>query len=119
MTASAVGTDTDIGINLVPKNNGKVQIGGIEATRRTPVVVTGTQTLGANGDYVVFLRSGAVVTLPTAENNTSAYWIVNEDTVDKTISTTSSQTINGQATLVLPPDDSIVLVSNGTNWRIF
>jgi hypothetical protein len=114
----ATGADTNISLNLQSKNSGKVLVNSIEAVRRTVQTVTTATTLGANGDYVVFI-SGAngAVTLPTAVGNTGRYTLKNIHTADKTVSTTSSQTIDG-GTLTILPGDSVDVISDGPNWRI-
>jgi hypothetical protein len=85
---------------------------------RTIQTVTTATTLGANGDYVVFISgTNGAVTLPTAVGNTGRYTLKNIHTADKTVSTTSSQTIDG-GTLTILPGDSVDVISDGTNWRI-
>ena len=97
---------------------GKIAVEGREIPTRTVQTVTAANTLGANGDYVVFI-SGAngAVTLPTAVGNTGKYTLKNIHTENKTVSTTSSQTIDG-GTLTILPGDSVDVISDGTNWRI-
>ncbi len=87
---------------------------------RTVVNVTTTTTLSTatSVDYLVFIGSGGVVTLPTAVSNTSKYTLKNTDTSSKTIATTSSQTIEGTTTYTINPGISIDVVSDGSNWRI-
>lgn len=93
---------------------------GAEVTRRTVQTVTSSTTLGALGDYLVFIGSGGAPTLPTAVGNTGRYSFKNTDTTSKNIGTTSSQTIDGVAApLVLPAGAAAELVSDGTNWRVF
>lgn len=89
------------------------------AALRNVQSVTAPTTLAANGDYIVFISgaSGAV-TMPTVVGNIGRYTIKNTHSSTKTISTTSSQLIDGTATLTLPPGDSVDLVSDGTAWRI-
>lgn len=96
----------------------ETQGGATGQVQRNVQTVTAATTLGANGDYVVFISgaSGAV-TLPTAVGNTGKYTLKNIHTADKTVSTTSSQTIDG-GTLTIRPNDSFDLMSDGTNWRI-
>lgn len=88
---------------------------------RSVATVTSTVTVAAAAatDYVVLIGASGVVTLPTAVGNTNLYKLKNIDTANKTISTTSSQTIDGATTFVLSPNGAIDLVSDGSNWRIF
>ena len=51
--------------------------------------------------------------------NTGFYQLKNIDTTNKTILTTSSQTIDGVSSYTLPPEASVEIVSDGANWRIF
>ena len=87
---------------------------------RTVQTVTGSVTLGSVGDFVVFIGSGGAPILPTAVGNSSRYSLKNTHTADRSIATTSSQTIDGAAApLTLPPGATVELVSDGANWRIF
>ena len=45
--------------------------------------------------------------------------IDNTDTTNKTIATTSSQTIDGVTIYTLPPGAAVEVISDGSNWRIF
>jgi hypothetical protein len=56
--------------------------------------------------------------MPTAVGNTNRYTIKNVHTAAITISTTSSQTIDGATTLTIQPNASVGLFSNGSNWVI-
>lgn len=88
---------------------------------RSVITVTSTVTLAAAASttYFVLIGAGATVTLPTAVGNTNLYWIKNIDTGNQTLSTTSSQTIDGSTTAPLTPNTVVVLISDGTNWRVF
>jgi hypothetical protein len=87
-------------------------------TARTVSTVTSTVTLAAAGDLVVFIGAGGVVTLPTAVGNPFKYTLKNIHTVNKSVATTSSQTIDGSLSVVLTPNTSIDVVSDGTVWRV-
>lgn len=76
-------------------------------------------TLGASGNYIVLISSGGTPTLPTAVSNAGVYVFKNIDTSEHTISTTSSQTIDGATTFALSPGAAIQVVSDGSNWRVF
>jgi hypothetical protein len=84
-------------------------------------VINSTVSLSATiyNTYYYLLGAGAVPTLPTAVANGAVYKIKNIDTTNKTIFTTSSQTIDGTTTITLTPGASVELVSDGSNWRIF
>ena len=88
--------------------------------QRSIVAVSGSTTLGAapNTDYIAFVSSGGAPTLPSAVGNTSRYSIKNNHTANITVSTTSSQTIDGTTTIVLAPEESVDLVSDTANWRV-
>lgn len=89
---------------------------------RSVQTVTNAVVLGADAgiDYVAFLSTSGTVTLPTAVGNVRRYTIKNIDTVNHTVATTSSQTIDGFAsnTFQLIPGMSIDVISDGANWRI-
>lgn len=115
----AYGTDASVSINIVPSGSGVVQIKGAEACRRTSqTVFGGAVTIGSNGDYVVFISNTGAPVLPTAVGNTGKYTFKNIDSATRTVSTTSSQTIDGSATLAILAGDSVDVISDGTNWRI-
>lgn len=97
---------------------GVIAVEGVPVVTRTVQTVTTSTTLGAVGDYVVFIGSGGAPTLPTAVGNTGIYRIKNTHSADRTISTTSAQTIEGSASLTLPTGDSVDIVSDGSNWRV-
>lgn len=86
---------------------------------RTILNVTTALTLPTAGDYVVFIGTGGAVTLPSAVTTTSKYSVKNNKTTTATIATTSGQTIDGQASLVLAPGEAVELLSNNANWTIF
>lgn len=87
---------------------------------RTVATVTATVTLGATAltDYVTFIGASGVVTLPTAVGNTNRYTLKNIDSSNKTVSTTSAQTIDGSTTITLTPNTSVDVVSDNANWRV-
>lgn len=87
------------------------------ATIRTVQTITESVTLGAAGDYVVFIGPSGYPRLPTAVGNTGRYAIKNIDSEGRAISTANSETIDGSTTLDLPAGSAVELVSDGTNWR--
>lgn len=87
--------------------------------QRVVATITTTVTLGVaqNTDYVTFLGSGAVVTLPTAVANTSKHTLKNIHTASIAVAFTGAETGDGSTTITLTPNTSVDLISDGTNWR--
>lgn len=85
---------------------------------RTVQTITGSTNLGSTGDYIILINTGGVPTLPTAVGNTSLYLIKNITTDTVSVLTTSSQTIDGGSGLSLMPQESYMLISDGSNWRV-
>ena len=69
-------------------------------------------------DNLVDCNGTFTITLPTAVGFTSEYIIKNSGNGIITISTTSSQTIDGDSTTELNEKDAAVVRSNGSNWII-
>lgn len=70
-------------------------------------------------DYVYICTSTLTVTLPDATTNTNLYTIKNVGTGVVTINTTSSQTIDGALTIVMPLQYTAVdLVSDTAGWNV-
>lgn len=92
---------------------------GTTGITRTVSTVTTTLTGGAtaNTDYVYLLSTGSTYTQPTAVSNTNLYSIKNITGSNKSIAATSGQTFDG-GSLTLAPDESVDLISDGSNWRI-
>lgn len=69
-------------------------------------------------DHVIEVISGTnTQTLPTAIGITGRHYeIINSGSGVVTVATTSSQTINGQLTRVLNPNEGVIVRSNGSNW---
>lgn len=99
---------------------GVLTVEGVTVATHSVVSVTGSQTLDgvAGRHYIVLLKSGAVPVLPTAVGNTSVYQVKNVHTAAITLSTTSSQTVEGQASLSIEPRECFTLVSDNVNWVI-
>jgi hypothetical protein len=115
-TTGTSGAATLIGSTLnIPQYAG----GSGSGITRNISTITTSVTIGATAatDYVVFVGSGGAPTLPTAVSNTNRYTIKNVHTTNKTISTTSSQTIDGSTTATLTPNTSLDIISDGSNWR--
>jgi len=82
--------------------------------------ISALRTLDGSDELVDCTVNTFTVTLPTAVGFTKQYIIKNSGTGVITLATTSSQTIDGNAsaTLTLIQYDSITLRSNGSNWII-
>lgn len=87
---------------------------------RSVVVSSGSFTAGSATltDYVYLLAGAHPPTLPTAVGNTNRYTFKNNHSAAVTISTTSSQTIDGTTTISIAPQASVDLISTGSNWSI-
>ena len=87
---------------------------------RTVVVTSGNVTAGASSatDYVYLVAGAHTVTMPTAVGNTNLYKIKNNHSSNITINTTASQTIDGATSISVAPEESVDLISDGSNWRI-
>lgn len=81
--------------------------------------LTSSYTIGVN-DYLVDVTGNTVtITLPTSVGiNGKNYIVKNSGTGVVTVSTTSGQTIDGSSSKTLNNNDSIEVVSDGTNWNI-
>jgi hypothetical protein len=80
-----------------------------------------TATYSVNDDdYLIDVTGNTItVTLPSAVNrNGRNYIIKNSATGVVTVSTTSSQTIDGSTSRTLNLNDSIGIISDGSNWNI-
>jgi hypothetical protein len=98
----------------------KTALGLDNVSAKSIVSVTSSVTLGAvtGKDYIVLIGASGAPILPTAVGNGAVYTLKNVHTSSKTVTTTSSQTIEGSTTYVLPAGASITVVSDNANWRI-
>jgi len=90
---------------------------------RSIFTITGSTTAGSNAstDYVYNGNTSGNITLtmPTAASNTNRYTIKNSNTGILTVSTTSSQTIDGVTAYYLNKQyQAIDLLSNNSNWFV-
>lgn len=94
--------------------------GGGSGITRTIIVTSGNVTMGATAsvDYVYIVNGAHTPTLPTAVGNTNEYTVQNSHSATITVNTTSSQTINGDLTITVLPNESRKFISNTTNWII-
>lgn len=89
------------------------------------VSVSGNQTLTATDGFVTLLvnanSSAITINLPTAVSNAAIFTIKKTDSSTNTVTIdgSSSETIDGAATIVLKDQYNYVqIVSDGTNWVI-
>jgi hypothetical protein len=96
--------------------NGLKSLGGITFPATG---INATYTVGVN-DYLIDITGNTItVTLPTAVGvNGKNYVIKNRGTGVVTVATDSSQTIDGANSKSLNNNDSIEIVSDGSNWII-
>lgn len=87
---------------------------------RLVVVTSGDFTMGASPsiDYTYLVSGAHDGTLPTAIGNTNRYTVKNDHSGDITIDTVGGQTIDGDASIGIAPEDSVDVISDGNNWRI-
>lgn len=109
VVASADGT---MSTQTIPSGGG--------GTTRSVVSVTSATTLDAtaNTDYVALVGASGAPTMPTAVGNTNRYTVKNVTTTNRTIATTSSQTIDGSSSIVIRPNESVDLISDNANWWV-
>jgi hypothetical protein len=82
-------------------------------------IITTTTTLDSTYKYVKATVGGITVNLPTASGIAGRiYSIDNAATTDITVDAYGSETIEGELTQIVSPDCCMVIVSDGTNWRI-
>lgn len=85
---------------------------------RTIVVTSGSTTLGATAstDYTYYVTGAHTLSMPSPNSN--RYTIKNLHSVDITIDTVGAETIEGSASIPLAPNDSVDIMSDGTNWYV-
>jgi len=118
-TVGTSGASTLIGSTLnIPNYAGGGGSAGI--TRSISSISTNTNA-GSTAlvDYVYIVSAGATLTLPTAVGNTNAYEVTNSGATNITVNTTSSQTINGNLSMLISPNSSRKFYSDTANWRVF
>ncbi len=94
--------------------------GGGGTVRSVNSISTSTAADSASGTDYVYLCTGTLtLTLPDASANTNLYTVKNVGTGIVTIDTTSSQTIDGALTIIMPLRYTAVdLISDTANWNV-
>ena len=105
----------------VPTKNAlydKIETLGGSGITRTVVTTSGSLTLGATAstDYVYYVAGAHTLSMPSP--NTNRYTVKNLHSAAITIDTAGAENIEGAASLSLQPNDSVDILSDGTNWYI-
>ena len=110
--------DIDALATLIQQLNERTSTG---ASSRVVISLISENVVAGNeiGNHYIYLCTGScIVTLPTAINNFNKYTVKNELGSD-TINTTFSQTVDGSLTVqLLVENQSVDIISNGSNWLI-
>lgn len=87
---------------------------------RTVVVTSGSVTAGssASTDYAYFVAGAHTISMPAASANTNRYTIKNNHSAAITVDTVGAENIDGTASIQIAPEDSVDLISDGTNWFV-
>lgn len=87
---------------------------------RTVVVTSGSATMGstASTDYAYFVAGAHTMSLPAASGNTNRYSVKNNHSANITVDTAGAETVEGAASISIAPEESVDLMSNGTNWFV-
>ncbi len=71
------------------------------------------------GDYVIKVTASAIISLPTSVGIAGTNFVIkNESGGNITINTFASEEIDGETTQIVANENSISIVSDGTNWMI-
>lgn len=87
---------------------------------RTVISTSGSATMGSTAatDYVYFVTGAHTMSLPAAAGNTNRYTVKNNHSANITIDTAGAENIEGAASISIAPEESVDIISNGTNWFI-
>ncbi len=87
---------------------------------RTVVVTSGSATMGssASTDYAYFVAGAHTMSLPAAAANTNRYTVKNNHSAAITIDTVGAENIEGASSILLDSEDSVDIISDGTNWWV-
>lgn len=85
---------------------------------RSIVTTSGSLTLGATAstDYVYYVAGAHTLSMPSP--NTNRYTVKNLHSAAITIDTAGAENIEGASSISLEPNDSVDIMSDGTNWYI-
>ena len=94
--------------------------GGAGITREINSVAVDTVAGSTAGiDYVYLVSGTTTITLPTAVGNENLYTVKNVGSGVVTVDTGGGQTIDGDATVIMPTQyTSVDIVSDNANWNI-
>src|ERR1700731_323159 len=114
-----VSSSGNVGI-LTTSPNSTLQVSGSIAANYTLTTSTAYSVLSTDYTIIANPSSAGTVTLPTAASITGRkYTIKNISANLVTLNTTSSQTIDGSTTYLLPNQyQYVTVVSNGSNWNV-
>jgi hypothetical protein len=92
----------------------------VSGITRSVTVTSGNVTAGntTTTDYVYLVAGAHTVSLPAASGNTNLYTIKNNHSANITVDTVGAETIDGTASISLAPEESVNIISNGTNFNI-
>lgn len=112
LSGDTVLTTDDIGVTVAAF--------GSTGLSRTVVVTSGSATMGSTAatDYVYIVTGAHTMSLPAASGNTNLYIIKNNHSANITIDTVGAETIDGAASISLAPEESVGIISDGTNFYI-
>jgi len=102
-------------------DSGVVSVGTDNAgITRTVVVTSGNVTAGSTAlvDYVYLVAGAHTISLPAASGNSCLYTVKNNYSTNITIDTIGAETIDGTASISIAPEESVNIISNGTNFNI-
>jgi hypothetical protein len=111
-------------LNVAHTSTGALSSTAVATASRTISVQSGAYSPSATISEIVLANASSgiiTITLPSASNNNNLYTIkkVDSSSHNITISTTSSQTIDGGTSAILKVQYvSITLVSDGSNWNV-
>jgi hypothetical protein len=98
------------------------QLNTLNADDFTQVTVTfsgnGPLPAADHTNYLVFLQAASTPIMPDMTANVNQYVLKNTSTANITVSTVSSQLIDGVTTHIIPPLASRTLASDTTQWRV-
>lgn len=94
--------------------------GGGSGITRSVTVTSGNVSAGSTAatDYVYFVAGAHTVSLPAASGNTNLYTIKNNHSANITVDTVGAETLDGTASISLAPEESVQIISDGTNYFI-